>query len=95
MLQKQIALNHILSVPLVGPSSTGRVAFTESSHIVFHSLVSSSFVHLCSYSAKSNAISSSKAFGACEQEQEHGFKVLVLASLTDRTGPHRSRLFLI
>lgn len=55
MLQLQIALTHIPSVLLIRPSSTGKVAFTESNHIVFHSLVSSLFVYLSMYSAKSNS----------------------------------------
>lgn len=38
----------------MGPSSTGRLAFTESIDIVFHSLVSSVSAYLCSYSAKLN-----------------------------------------
>lgn len=44
----------------IRPSSTGRVAFTESSDIVMHSLVSSLFVYRCSYGARSNSISFSK-----------------------------------
>lgn len=51
--QWQVALKHIPSVLSIRPSSTGREAFTESSGIQFHSLVSSLFAYLCSYSAKS------------------------------------------
>lgn len=44
MLQLQIAFKHILSALSIRSSSTGKLAFTESSDIVFHSLVSSLFV---------------------------------------------------
>lgn len=50
------ALKHVLFVLWIGPSSTGMVAFIESSDIVFHSLISSLFACFCSYSANLNSI---------------------------------------
>lgn len=96
MPQQQFALKHIPSILSIRPSSTGRVAFTESSDTVSHSLVSSLFVCLCSYSAKSNSVSSS---------EEHVNRNLYLSShtrnetasssMTDRVGPYKTWLYLM
>lgn len=76
MLQYQIALKHFLPVLSVGPSSTGRVAFTESGDTVLHSLLSSSFMISAATAPRQTQILSPRTFGAGEGER--GFRVLTL-----------------